>query len=90
MSGKIARSLCPLNGWLTIGFAILSCRIPNHSVTPFAGLDDGITPPTVVGTAILLHEDAFCPYFDGLTNHGDLPPFLLDSKLPEIINHLFL
>jgi hypothetical protein len=75
MSGKIAGSLGPLDGGFTIGLAIRASLVIHHSITPFAGLHDGITSPTVVGTACLLHEDAFCPHFDSLTNHGDLPPF---------------
>jgi hypothetical protein len=78
MSGKIAGSFCPFNGGLTIGLAIGTYFVSDHSVTSLAGLHDGITSPTVVGTACLLHEDAFCSHFDGLTNHGDLPPFSLN------------
>jgi hypothetical protein len=78
VGGKIAGPFCPFDGGFTIGLAIGTCGIFNHPVTPFAGLHDGITSPTVVGTAILLHENAFCSYFDGLTNHGDLPPFSMN------------
>jgi len=77
MSGEITGTLCPFYGGLTIGLAIGPHFISNHAVTPFAGLHDGITSPTIIGTACLLHEDAFCSHFDGLTNHGDLPPFSL-------------
>jgi hypothetical protein len=75
MSGEIAGPLCPFDRGLTIGLAIRTCFIGHHSVTPLARLHDGIASPTVVGTAILLHEDTFCSYFDGLTNHGNQPPF---------------
>jgi hypothetical protein len=75
VSGEIAGSFCPLHRGLTIGFAIGTYFISGHSVTSFAGFHDGITSPTVVGTAALLHEDTFCSHFDSLTNHGDLPPF---------------
>jgi hypothetical protein len=75
MSGEITGTFCPFHRGLTIGLAIGTHFISGHSVTPFAGLHDGITSPTVVGTACLLHEDAFCSHFDSLTNHGDLPPF---------------
>jgi hypothetical protein len=77
MSGEIARTFCPFYRGLAIGLAIGPYFIINHSVTPFAGLHDGITSPTVIGTACLLHEDTFCSHLDGLTNHGDLPPFSL-------------
>jgi hypothetical protein len=76
MSGEIAGSFCPLNRRLTIGLAVGTRFESYHPVTPFAGLDDGITCPTVIGTAVLLHEDAFCSYLDRLTNHGNQPPFL--------------
>jgi hypothetical protein len=61
MSGKITGSFGPLDRRLTIGLAISSRRELHHPVTPFAGLDDGIAFPTVVGTAVLLHEDTLCP-----------------------------
>jgi hypothetical protein len=93
VGGKIAGSFRPFNSGLTIGFAIRTCLKGYHSITPFAGLDDGITSPAVIGTAGLLHEDTFCSYLDGLTNHGDLPPFLWNlvfKKRTEIIEvHLF-
>jgi len=72
--GEIAGSFCPFQGGLGISFAIRTRFECHHSITPLAGLHDGITSPTVVGTAILLHEDTFCSHFDGLTNHGSLPP----------------
>jgi hypothetical protein len=75
VSGEIAGSLCPFDRGFTIGLAIGTCFIGHHSITPFAGLHDGITSPTVIGTAVLLHEDTFCSHFDGLTNHGNQPPF---------------
>jgi hypothetical protein len=78
VGGEITRSFCPFNRRLTIGLAIGTHFVSYHPVTSFAGLDDGITSPTVIGTAVLLHEDALCSYFDGLTNHGDLPPFSLN------------
>jgi hypothetical protein len=81
MSGKIAGPLCPFNRGLTIGLAIGACLKCDHSVTPFTGLYDGITSPPVIGTAAFLHEDAFRSYFDSLTNHDNLPPFLLDFFL---------
>jgi hypothetical protein len=83
VSGEIARTLCPFNRGLTIGLAIGTYFISGHSVTPFAGLHDGITSPTVIGTACLLHEDTFCSHFDSLTNHGDLPPFSMNYFLPN-------
>jgi hypothetical protein len=76
--GKIAGSFCPLSGGLAIGLAIRTGRKFCHAITPLAGLYDGITSPTVIGTAVLLHEDTFCSYLDALTNHGYLPPFFLD------------
>jgi hypothetical protein len=87
VSGEIAGSLCPFCSGLTIGFTIGTCFVGHHSITPFAGLHGGIAPPTVIGTAILLHKDAFCSYFDGLTNHGNQPPFydLFFHKVVEII-----
>jgi hypothetical protein len=78
MSGKIAGSFCPFNRRLTIGLAIGTYFVSYHPVTPFAGIDDGITSPTVIGTTGLFHEYALCSYLDTLTNHGDLPPFLLN------------
>jgi hypothetical protein len=78
VSGEIAGSFCPFDGGLTIGLAIRPDFVSDHSVAPFAGLHDGIASPTVVGTAALFHEDAFCSHLYGLTNHGDLPPFSLD------------
>jgi hypothetical protein len=90
MGGKIAGSLCPFEAGFTIGLAIRACRIFTHPVTPFAGLHDGITSPTVVGTAVFLHENAFCSYFYGLTNHGDLPPFFRNFFLNLLkINEIF-
>jgi hypothetical protein len=78
VSGEIAGPFCPFDGGLTIRLTIGTCFVCYHSITPFAGLHDGITSPTVVGTAALLHEDTFCSHLDGLTNHGDLPPFSMD------------
>jgi hypothetical protein len=78
VSGEIAGPFCPLNRGLTIGLAIGTYFVSYHSVTPFAGLHDRITSPTVIGTAVLLHEDALCSHLDGLTNHDDLPPFSLN------------
>jgi hypothetical protein len=78
MGGEITGSLCPFDRWLTIGLTIGTRLIRHHTVTSLAGFHDGIASPTVVGTAILLHEDAFCPYLDSLTNHGIQPPFLMD------------
>jgi len=75
MSGKIAGSFGPLDGGFTIGLAIRPSLVIHHSITPFAGLNDRITPPTVVGTAVLLHEDTFCSLLIGLANHGNPPPF---------------
>jgi hypothetical protein len=75
VGGEIAGSLGPFDRRFTIGFAIGTGFVTHHPVTPLAGLNDGITSPTVVGTADLLHENAFCPYFDGLADHGALPPF---------------
>jgi len=86
MCGKITSSLCPFQAGLTIGLAIRPCLISYHAVTPFAGLHDGITPPTVVGTAVLLHENAFCSWFVGLANHVDLPPFIMDCFFKRIEN----
>jgi hypothetical protein len=77
VSGKVAGPFCPFDRGLTIGLAIGTCFVSDHSVTPFAGFHDGITSPTIIGTACLLHEDTLCSRFDGLTNHGDLPPFSL-------------
>ena len=78
MGGEITGALCPFQAGLAIGLAIGTCLISHHSITSFAGLHGGITPPTVVGTAVLLHEDTFCSRLDGLTNHVDLPPFVMD------------
>jgi hypothetical protein len=75
MSGEITGTFCPFHRGLAIGLAIGPYFVSGHSVTPLAGFYDGITSPTVIGTACLLHEDAFCSHFDSLTNHGDLPPF---------------
>jgi hypothetical protein len=88
VGGEIAWPFCPFDGRLTVGLAIRAGFVFHHSITPFAGLHDGITSPTVVGTATLLHEDTFCSYLDGLTNHGDLPPFSMDwsfSNIAEMI-----
>jgi hypothetical protein len=76
--GKIAGPFCPLDGRLTIGLAIWPGWVFHHSITSFAGLHDGIASPTVVGTAILLHEDTFCSYLDSLTNHGNHPLFTMN------------
>jgi hypothetical protein len=91
VSGEVAGSLCPFCSGLTVGLTIGTCFVGHHTVTPFARLHDGIAPPTVIGTAILLHEDAFCSYFDGLTDHGNQPPFydLFFSKIIEIIQVCF-
>jgi hypothetical protein len=78
VSGKVAGPFRPFDRRLTIGLAIGTYFVSDHSVTPLAGFHDGITSPTVVGTACLLHENTFCSHFDGLTNHGNLPPFSLN------------
>jgi hypothetical protein len=75
VSGKVAGSFRPFYRRLTISLAIGTYFVTDHSITSLAGFHDGITSPTVVGTACLLHEDTFCSHFDGLTNHGNLPPF---------------
>jgi hypothetical protein len=90
VSGEIAGSFCPLDRGLTIGFAVGTYFISDHTVASFARLNDGITSPTIVGTAGLLHEDALCTHFDGLTNHDDLPPFLLNLFFQTIRNDLNL
>ena len=69
MRGEIARTFGPLDGRLTIGLAVRSRCELHHPITPLAGLDDGITPPPIIGTAVLLHEDTLCPVLDGLANH---------------------
>jgi hypothetical protein len=73
--GKITRSLCPLGGGFAIRLAVQTSWKFYHAITAFAGLDDGVTSPTVIGTAVLFHEDAFCSWLNGLTNHGYHPPF---------------
>ncbi len=75
--GKVARPFRPFYRRLTVGLAIGTDLVSHHSLTPVAGFHDGITSPTVVRAACLLHEDTFRSHFDGLTNHGDLPPFSL-------------
>ena len=78
VSSKIAGSLCPFDGGLTIGLTIGTRFVCHHTITPSAGFHGGITSPTVVGTAVLPHEDTFCSHLDGLTNHGNQPPFSMD------------
>jgi hypothetical protein len=78
VGGEITGSFCPFQSGLAIGLAVGTRFVWDHSVTPFTGLHDGITSPTIVGTAVLLHEDTFCSYFDRLTNHGLLPPFSIE------------
>ena len=75
MSGKITRSLCPFDRRLTIGLAIGTRFVCHHSITPFAGLHNGIASCAVIGTAVLFHENTFCTHFDRLTNHDNQPPF---------------
>ena len=75
MSGKIAGSFGPLDRRLTIGLAISPGRVLYHSITPLAGLNDGMAFPAIVGTAVLLHEDTLRSRLDRLTNHGNQPPF---------------
>ena len=75
VGGEIARTFRPLNGGFAVGFAIGSSGIVHCPLTSLARLDDGIASPTVVGTTALLHEEALCSHFDGLTDHGNLPPF---------------
>jgi hypothetical protein len=84
VSGEIAGSLGPFNSRFTIGFAIGTSFISHHSVTPLTRLYDGIASPTVVRTAILLHENTFCSYFNGLTDHDTLPPFSMDLSFSMI------
>jgi hypothetical protein len=83
VGGEIAGTFRPLDGGLTIGFAIASSSIFHCSITSFARLHDGITSPTVVGTAVLLHEHTFCSHLNCLTNHDQLPPFTA-IYLPEL------
>jgi hypothetical protein len=71
MSGKITRSLCPFDRRLTIGLAIGTRFVSHHSITPFAGLHNGIASSAVIGTAVLFHENTFCTHFDRLTNHDN-------------------
>jgi hypothetical protein len=78
VGGEIASSLCPFDRRLAIGLTIGTQLKSHHTVTSLADFHDGIASPTVVGTAILLHEDAFRSYFDSLTNHGNQPPLLMD------------
>jgi hypothetical protein len=79
VGGKIASSLCPFDRRLTIGLTIGTRFISHHAITSLAGLHDGIASPPVVGAAVLLHKDAFRSYLDSLANHGDQPPFFMDS-----------
>jgi hypothetical protein len=83
VGGEIAGSLGPFDRRLTIGFTIGTDFVSHHPVTPCAGLNDGITPPTVVGTATLLHEDTFRSYLNGLTKHGTLPPFSMNLSFSK-------
>ncbi len=83
MGGEVARSFCPFHRRLTISFAIGTGFVTHHSITPFARLYDGVTPPTVVRAAVLLHEDALRSHLNTLTNHGAQPPFSLDSYCPS-------
>jgi len=78
VGGEIARSLCPFDRGLTIGLAVGTRFISHHTITTLTGFHDGIASPTVVGTAILLHEDAFRSYLNSLTNHGNQPPLFMD------------
>jgi len=79
--GKVAGSLCPLDGRFGVGLAI-DPRYEFHcTIAPFAGLHDGIAPSTVVGTAVLLHEDTFCSLLDSLANHDNQPPFIMNFYL---------
>jgi hypothetical protein len=84
MSRKITRSLCPFDRRLTIGLTIGTHFVYDYSITPLAGLHDGIASSPVVGTAVLLHEDTFCSYFNGLTNHDNQPPFSLNLSFLNI------
>jgi hypothetical protein len=88
VGGEITSSLCPFDRRLTIGLTIGTRLISHHAVTSLAGFHDGIASPTVVGTAILLHEDAFRSYFDSLTNHDNQPPFFIDlfSNLLQLLS----
>jgi hypothetical protein len=78
VGGEIAGSLGPFDRRLTIGLAVGTRPISHHTVTSLAGFHDGIASPTIVGTAVLLHEDAFRSHFDSLTNHDTQPPFFMD------------
>jgi hypothetical protein len=78
VGGEIAGPLCPFDRRLAIGLAVGTRLISHHTVTSLAGFHDGIASPAVVGTAILLHEDAFRSYLDSLTNHDNQPPFFMD------------
>jgi len=78
VGGEIAGSLCPFDRRLTIGLTIGTRLISHHTVTSLAGFHDGIASPTVVGTAILLHKNAFRSWFNSLTNHDNQPPFFMD------------
>jgi hypothetical protein len=92
VGGEIAGSLCPFDRRLTIGLAVGTRLISHHTVTSLAGFHGGIASPTVVGTAVLLHEDAFRSYFDSLTNHGNQPPLFMDSfcnRLKLLTNYNF-
>jgi hypothetical protein len=78
MGSEIARSLCPFDRGLAIGLTIGTRLISHHAVASLAGFHDGIASPTVVGTAVLLHEDAFRSYLNSLTNHDNQPPLFMD------------
>ena len=81
VGGEIAGPFRPFDGRFTIGFAVNTCCVFHRTVTPPAGLHDGIASPTVIGAAVLLHEDTFSSNLNGLTNYGDLPPFIMDTCL---------
>ena len=77
MGGKVTVPFCPLQGRLAIGLAVGTRFEGHYPVATFAGFNDGITSPAVVGTAVLLHKNAFRSGFVGLALHGFFYPLSL-------------
>jgi hypothetical protein len=75
--GEIAGSFGPFDRGLAVSLAKNARGVLRRTIAPLTGFHNGVTSPTVVGAAALLHEDALRSRFVGLALHGNRPPFIM-------------
>ena len=75
MSGQIAIAVFPFQRWFRACRAIPAALNFGCAVTSFAVLYNLMAKSIVVAAPFGGHESAFTTFTNGLTNHGNQPPF---------------